>query len=231
MTLVREQAQIWRLTSTAEIINWANGPRLWLWTLSGALIQTHQRDRMEHQKALCSSSETYCWSHRGLPAGMGWIKLLWYRSAHPQGDPEPTEVGIHGWRRARLPRKESLHTPCWSTLPPSSHFFSWYQHCSAGEGCSLVAWPRGTEKRKGKAGRFRPRHNHGGDRHPRVKGLGGLVVGAKSTCFASCLVVTQKISICHTLPGMAATRVLAAFLHASLNRGHLCAKATFEGDK
>lgn len=40
-----------------------------------------------------------------------------------------------------------------------------------------------------------------------------------------------KISICHTPPGMAATRILAASLHASLNRGHLCAKATFEGDK
>lgn len=89
----------------------------------------------------------------------------------------------------------------------------------------------GTEESNVKANRFRPRQAHGRGRHYEVKRLAGLEMGAKSTCFASYLLMTQKISICHTTPGTGATRVLAAFLHASVNRSHLCAKATFEDNR
>jgi len=41
---------------------------------------------------------------------------------------------------------------------------------------------------------------------------------------------TKNLILSHTAR-TASTRILATFLHASLNRGHLCAKATFKGDK
>lgn len=41
----------------------------------------------------------------------------------------------------------------------------------------------------------------------------------------------HKISIHHTLPGMATTSILAAFLHVSSGRGQLCAKMTLKSEE
>lgn len=124
---------------------------------------------------------------------------------------------------------ESLHRSFWTSLHCFTLLFPWHQHCSAREECSPVTQP----------------HRDRGVKKPVDSGMDVTLEGTgtpeqsdsqiwwwEQRIHALLLAHSwHKISIHHTLPGMAATSILAAFLHVSSGRGQLCARMTFKSEE
>lgn len=159
--------------------------------------------------------------------------------------------GCHSWRMDLPIHRELLNPPRWVSMGGDvpdclckSHcthpadplcllhptLFPWHQHCSARAGCGPATWPYGDRGEKWKSQWIQAQTYPWRGQAPQSEGTCRFGGGSKEHMLCCLLSGDTKISICYMLLGTA-TCILAAFLHASLNRSHLCAKATFEGDK